>query len=267
MKDEINKVIDELQESVRFFIEVRARVTIDLPQYRHFYDAIQRFIGKHDLENTDEWKELDRWLIRKSREHMTPKEAVAIQRALEGLRRKAINVSKANPVEPKDYWTYVHPAIRQVSKTPMDSGLFAEAVEDAFKEVNVQVKRKTGSDKDGKDLMNWAFSPKNPVLKVESDVDTRSGQDSQLGYMNLFSGAISAIRNPKAHENMVISREDALRKLYFASMLMFKLDAANLAHPQHPPSQPLTSRPPTSNLQPLTSRPPTSNLQPLTSNL
>ena len=226
MKDDVDKVIDELQESVRYFIEVDARVTIDLPQYRRFFDTIQRFIGKHGLENTEEWKELDNWLIKTSKEHMTRQEAVAIQRALECLRKKAVEVSKENCAEPTDYWSLVHPAIQQVSKRAMDSGLFAEAVEAAFKEVNVQVKRKTGSDKDGVKLMQWAFSLESPILKVESDITKQSGKDAQLGYMNLFSGAISAIRNPKAHENMTISREDALRKLYFASMLMFKVDTA-----------------------------------------
>lgn len=95
MKDDINKVIDELQESVRFFIEVKARVTIDLPQYRGFYDTIQRFIGQHKLENTAEWKELDRWLIRTSREYVTQQEAVAIHRALEGLHGRGLPLSIA----------------------------------------------------------------------------------------------------------------------------------------------------------------------------
>lgn len=241
MKTVIDEVIDELQESVRFFIEVDARVTIDLPQYRCFYDTIHRFIGKYDLEESDEWKALDQELIRTSREYMTRQEAVAIQRALEDLRRKAHEKAKVSSVEPTDYWSLVHPAIQQVSKRAMNSGLFAEAVEAAFKEVNVQVKRKTGSDKDGVKLMQWAFSLESPILKLESDTTTQSGKDVQLGYMNLFSGAISAIRNPKAHENMTISREDALRKLYFASILMFKLDAAKLVHPQRRPSQSLAS--------------------------
>lgn len=47
-----------------------------------------------------------------------------------------------------------------------------------------------------------------------------------LGYMNMFAGAINAIRNPKVHENMTISKDDAIRKLYLASMLMYKLDNA-----------------------------------------
>lgn len=51
----------------------------------------------------------------------------------------------------------------------------------------------------------------------------------QQGYMMMFSGAMSALRNPKAYENLVISRDDAIRKLIFASILMYKLDSAHFA--------------------------------------
>jgi hypothetical protein len=44
--------------------------------------------------------------------------------------------------------------------------------------------------------------------------------------MYMFAGGMSAIRNPKAHDNIEIDKNDALRKLYFASMLMYKLDEA-----------------------------------------
>ena len=50
------------------------------------------------------------------------------------------------------------------------------------------------------------------MLKVEYEIESASGRDTQAGYMNMFVGAISAIRNPKAHENMTISKDDAIRK-------------------------------------------------------
>lgn len=75
--------------------------------------------------------------------------------------------------------------------------------------------------------MQRVFSPENPILMVEKNLDTQTNKDTQKGYMMMFFGAMSAIRNPKAHENMTISREDAVRKLMFASMLMYKLDSAH----------------------------------------
>ena len=42
----------------------------------------------------------------------------------------------------------------------------------------------------------------------------------------MLSGAMSALRNPKAHANITITAEDAMRRLMFASMLMYKIDEA-----------------------------------------
>ena len=35
-----------------------------------------------------------------------------------------------------------------------------------------------------------------------------------------------ALRNPKAHANITITKDDAMRRLMFASMLMYKIDEA-----------------------------------------
>ena len=234
MRDQIECMIDELQEDVRYFIEVKARVTIDLPRYRSFYDKIQRFVGCFGLVDTAEWKELDKWLIHTSREHMVNKEACAIQRALEALKERALLIQN-NARD--NYWNYVHPKITAVARDAFESNLFELSVEAAFKELSVQVKARIKKEfpesrieKDGVSLMQTVFSPNNPMLKVEYEIESTSGRDTQTVYMNMFAGAISAIRNPKAHENMTISNDDAIRKLYFASMLMYKLDNSIAVH-------------------------------------
>ena len=38
------------------------------------------------------------------------------------------------------------------------------------------------------------------------------------------AGAMMGIRNPQAHNNQSVSKSSAIRKLHFASMLMFKLE-------------------------------------------
>ena len=73
--------------------------------------------------------------------------------------------------------------------------------------------------------MRKTFSPSDPLLVFE-DLDTTSGKNVQEGYMQIFSGAIQAIRNPKAHENVYISRQDAIKRLILASLLMDKIDEA-----------------------------------------
>ena len=90
--------------------------------------------------------------------------------------------------------------------------------------VKTKVRSRLNNELDGQRLMQRVFAPDNPVLLVESDLETQTNKDTQQGYMMMFSGAMSAIRNPKAHENMTINKDDAMRKLYFASMLMYKLE-------------------------------------------
>ncbi|MBA7577516.1 hypothetical protein ES708_19369 [subsurface metagenome] len=42
--------------------------------------------------------------------------------------------------------------------------------------------------------------------------------------MQIFSGAMTGIRNPKAHENITIDSQRAIHFLFLASLLMFKID-------------------------------------------
>ena len=42
----------------------------------------------------------------------------------------------------------------------------------------------------------------------------------------MLAGAMSALRNPKAHANIEVEKGDAMRRLMFASMLMYKIDEA-----------------------------------------
>lgn len=124
-------------------------------------------------------------------------------------------------------WDNIHPQINSVAKGRFDNGHYADSVEAAFKEVNSRVKsiyrNRTSVEKDGAKLMQAAFSVQNPIIKL-GDITTETGTNVQQGYMEMFVGAMIGIRNPKAHCNQTISKSDAIRKLHFASMLMFKLD-------------------------------------------
>ena len=124
-------------------------------------------------------------------------------------------------------WNNIHPQVISIAKSRFDDGHYADAVEAAFKEINVRVKtiykERALEEKDGARLMQSAFSPNNPIIRI-GDISIETGRDIQQGYMEMFSGAMKGIRNPKAHNNQTISKADAIRKLHFASMLMHKLD-------------------------------------------
>lgn len=127
-------------------------------------------------------------------------------------------------------WTLIHPKIAAVSRSRFESDQFADSVEAALKAVNsvvkATVKQITGNEYDGADLMNRAFSIRNPIIELD-DLTTDTGKNIQVGYMQLYSGAMTGIRNPKAHDNIVIDRVRAIHFLFLASLLMHKLDEAS----------------------------------------
>ena len=132
-----------------------------------------------------------------------------------------------------DLWSYIHPLIQKSSKKLYEDGHFANAAEDAFIELNSRTKEiykklvpGATAIPDGKDLMNKLFGSKPPLCPV-CDTSTESGDNYQQGFHFLTAGAMSALRNPKAHSNdEVLTKEEAMRRLMFASMLMYKLDEA-----------------------------------------
>ena len=128
---------------------------------------------------------------------------------------------------PSSIWENIHPQIVAVSKARFNNEHYADAVETAFKEINTRVKKiykdRTSVEKDGAKLMQAAFSVQNPIIKL-GDISTETGTNIQQGYMEMFAGAMIGIRNPQAHNNLLITKDNAIRELHFASMLMYKID-------------------------------------------
>ena len=131
-----------------------------------------------------------------------------------------------------DMWKYIHPNIIKASQKLYADGHYANAAEDAFIEINDRVKKlykklnpTSSKIPDGDAAMTTVFSPNNPMLKV-CDISTDTGMNEQKGLMFMLQGAMSALRNPKAHSNITISKDDAMRRIMYASMLMYKIDEA-----------------------------------------
>ena len=119
---------------------------------------------------------------------------------------------------------------RLVSEKLYRDGSYAEAACNAFIEINSRLKelyRTAYPDSenvpDGQALMNKVFADNDPVLEA-GDRTTQTGKDIHLGTRFLFAGAMAALRNPKSHENIELEKDDSMRRMIFASMLMFKID-------------------------------------------
>ena len=116
-------------------------------------------------------------------------------------------------------------SLRSSSRRLMSDGHYARAVEEAFKCLNNAVKAKSGfAELDGDRLMRQAFSANGPKLRL-NNWDSTSEKDEQRGYMDIFAGSMTGIRNPRAHEHELIDEpEVALELLVLANHLMRKLE-------------------------------------------
>ena len=136
----------------------------------------------------------------------------------------------------KSHWLTLFDALinddglRRFCRSLFADGYYALAVERAYIYVCNWVSKQSGrADKDGADLMRTVFSPKNPVLKL-NNLQSRSDENQQQGYMHIFEGVMTGIRNPRAHEcDLEDSAEEALEMLVIASHLIRMLKRSTMA--------------------------------------
>lgn len=215
----IDQIITEFKE----LYDYPGTFRFNTPVYEKVHNDITEFIYKNHFEQTEEWKKIDANLLCKSSQRMLRSEADIIVEQLEKIKRRVL------AQENEAFWEYVHPKIKVLVFEKFIGKHYADCVETAFKEINSRLKeiykKQKGEEKDGASLMTSIFSEKNPVLCFE-DISTQSGKDVQTGYMQIFAGAMQGIRNPKAHENLYIQKEAAIKRLVLASLLMDKVDEA-----------------------------------------
>jgi uncharacterized protein (TIGR02391 family) len=108
------------------------------------------------------------------------------------------------------------------------NGHYANAIEDAVKALNAFVKLRSGVEQDGVSLMQHVFSVKNPVLKF-NDLADESDRNEQQGFMQLFTGAVTGLRNPRAHKIIQDDPEEAIEFIAFISLLAKLVDKAKKA--------------------------------------
>ena len=120
-----------------------------------------------------------------------------------------------------------HVEIERVSGDLFRGGHYSSAALQAYIQVINEVKRRSGLNLDGDDLMNQAFGcdKRTPVLKFNS-LSTDAEKDEQKGFFYLFKGIVS-LRNSKAHSNRLFNDPSRGHEyLALASLLMRVLELA-----------------------------------------
>ena len=123
-------------------------------------------------------------------------------------------------------------SLRRTCRKLFADGHYAVAVERAFICLNKMVRVKSELDtQDGAGLMRTAFSANSPILYLNA-FQSESEKNEQLGYMDIYAGAMTGIRNPRSHEHDIEDDPQvALELLVIANHLMRKLNGSTRDHP------------------------------------
>ncbi len=118
----------------------------------------------------------------------------------------------------------LHPIIFEHSFQQYKNGHLRDAVLNAIIAVFDFIREKTELNEDGENLVTKALSVQKPYL-ILSELDTNSGKNDQIGFMQILQGAFRGIRNPKAHSLVTdLDEEKAAQYLIFASLLARRIE-------------------------------------------
>jgi len=142
-----------------------------------------------------------------------------------GIAEPSAEIEDLHPFETRN----IHPDLPKRVRRLFDDGHWEQAVFEAFKFIEAEVKRISGlRGKTGYPLMMDAFNESQPKVAINS-LGTDSEIDEQRGFRYIFAGAAAGIRNPRGHEvDIGDSLDEALDYLALASILLRRLDAAGL---------------------------------------
>lgn len=123
----------------------------------------------------------------------------------------------------------LHPKVKEVSLNLFENGHYSEAIFECVKSLNIFVKEKANIDnKDLTNAMSHIFGENNPIIKI-NNLSNQSEIDEQKGFKFLYMGAMTGIRNFKAHELGDIKDPNiALEYLAFLSLLFRRADQGTL---------------------------------------
>ena len=122
--------------------------------------------------------------------------------------------------------------LRKKTEKLFKDGHHARAVEEAYKLLDNVVKNKANLcqlNLSGSALMQKTFTPNKPILRLNAGA-TVSEQDEQTGYMQIYAGCMTGIRNPRAHDSdWEDTEERALQLIAFANHLIERAQLSELS--------------------------------------
>jgi uncharacterized protein (TIGR02391 family) len=143
-----------------------------------------------------------------------------------GIRSKVEAIAKGAETVRYGFEDLLEEKIKTASLKLYSGGHYKAAVLAACDVITEELRSRTQLTLDGVDLVNQAFSPKNPILTWKVGED-KTSHNVRLGYTDLTRGAMAAIRNVYTHGGGIRHTPlQAARHIVFLSTLLYRLRLA-----------------------------------------
>lgn len=199
------EIVVEIIRKKREFREVQGRIRRPVFEYE----------GKV-IENLSSPEKLFEYEITEKGQH--EKSIDGVQNETLGESRDATGEEKADTLRSPQF----HPMIPRNVWSSFSQGAYDSAVFEAFKQVEIAVRRAGGyaDDDIGTKLMRQAF---------HVDTGNLTNQDRQKAEKqacsDLFAGAIGYYKNPRSHREVEITAKEAIEVITLASLLLWIVDS------------------------------------------
>lgn len=124
--------------------------------------------------------------------------------------------------------SFLHPKILSVSQKLFLNGHYSQAVFEAAKFLETEIKKKSKSKKIGEGLANEVFNENYPILKINK-LKTLEETDEQKGFRYLFAGTFVGIKNPRSHSIDELDKSHAMEYLSLINLLFKKLETSKIS--------------------------------------
>ena len=162
------------------------------------YEALIRLWKEADpeMQNTGRLSEMARHIrfgMDGDYEDIVVHDIPSVLKAAEALAREG-----SKKAETMGFEGLLHPAIVASSLGQYRNGHLRDAVLNGVIAVFDMLRARTGLNLDGKDLVGQAFGLEKGKL-VFSEIETETGRNDQKGFLQIYEGIYTGVRNVKAH--------------------------------------------------------------------
>lgn len=166
--------------------------------------------------------------VRTIEEYLTIKDASLRESEMQEApaRELRYSQSRSEVAPPIPHPEEPHPRVRQASSLLFAQGHLAQGVLEAIKVMRDILRERSQLDLDGEKLVSAALGPNNPRIVV-ADLETKTGKSRQRGVMMVALGIFAGVRNPVAHDQIVVPPAEARQVMAMIGFVLEALEASS----------------------------------------